>query len=626
MNDKYEIIWKEGSFFEKGQWQIVKKDDSSGQLVAFFVIGAIIFLVLCITAMTLALIAPLFVLWQMQRQLRYIGAIAGIIGFLYFLIDIENQWISSILFFGWTSESGEFNEGVLGIDSISIFWKINILGLVLCAQFIIQHLISEKKLNFISQSISEVKKSIDSNRTNPKAVQAKPIKPKTESPKINQPKNEIKKKSKTAKGFTKKLNIIGISVVCVLVISATIFVINEHSEYNQLSQMTYGKPYSDLSDYEKNYIEILSTKNGANYKNQSNQLEQQEIINNPVPNFTKKLPETEKKLVINGDNIWVRNTPSNGDVVMNLNKGDSCLIITKCCFEEIRGFGDYWYNIKHKGQEGWVFGSQTNLTITAPENELDCDDCHIVQDGESVYAIAEMYSLKIEELNKLNPQLENGFISQGMKLTVIDNLLDNNKFTPFYIINTLAVKDERLAKQKVAELSSLGYDADYLWIPDYNSLSGNNYFSVYIGPFHNVKECAEFIDLYRKKVPTAYGQKVSNDGKRIEIRGVGKVKKFEEEEEDTDLTIIRDPDPRKDFANVFWKKEYTLFDKTSDEPIFPENDNNKLKYKIYYTSNEDPIPYYGEFSEDELEQHRYYKFKTEESCIAFCDKKKKAQQ
>jgi hypothetical protein len=36
-----------------------------------------------------------------------------------------------------------------------------------------------------------------------------------------------------------------------------------------------------------------------------------------------------------------------------------------------------------------------------------------------------------------------------------------------------------------------------------------------------------------------------------------------------------------DFANVFWKKEYTLFDLTSDEPIFPINKNGTFVYQIY---------------------------------------------
>jgi hypothetical protein len=84
----------------------------------------------------------------------------------------------------------------------------------------------------------------------------------------------------------------------------------------------------------------------------------------------------------------------------------------------------------------------------------------------------------------------------------------------------------------------------------------------------------------------------------------------------------RNPDSRKDYANVFWKKSYTLFDLMTDAPIFPIDKNGRTIYKIYYSSNEDPNPYYGEFTSDQLEGHLYYKFKTKESCIKFCTSRK----
>lgn len=91
------------------------------------------------------------------------------------------------------------------------------------------------------------------------------------------------------------------------------------------------------------------------------------------------------------------------------------------------------------------------------------------------------------------------------------------------------------------------------------------------------------------------------------------------------VELNRDPDPRKDYANVFWKRQYTLFDKATDEPIFPKNKNGTLVYEIYYSSNENPNPFYGEFTIDELERHLFYKFKTRENCMIFCDKKNKQQ-
>ena len=87
--------------------------------------------------------------------------------------------------------------------------------------------------------------------------------------------------------------------------------------------------------------------------------------------------------------------------------------------------------------------------------------------------------------------------------------------------------------------------------------------------------------------------------------------------------INRDPDDRKDFANVYWKKQYTLFDLITDEPIFPVNVNGNPIYKIYYSSNENPNPYYKEFTAEQLENHLFYKFKNKENCMVFCNGKKK---
>jgi len=89
-----------------------------------------------------------------------------------------------------------------------------------------------------------------------------------------------------------------------------------------------------------------------------------------------------------------------------------------------------------------------------------------------------------------------------------------------------------------------------------------------------------------------------------------------------DMSIIRDPDSRKDYANVFWKRKYTLFDLITDEPIFPVIENGQKIYKIYYSSNADPSPYQGSFTENQLENHLFYKFKNKASCMEFCKTRK----
>jgi hypothetical protein len=114
-------------------------------------------------------------------------------------------------------------------------------------------------------------------------------------------------------------------------------------------------------------------------------------------------------------------------------------------------------------------------------------------------------------------------------------------------------------------------------------------------------------------IPT---MKISDSTKNTPIkRPKKKSKKLEPQ-------VTRDPDSRKDFANVFWKKSYTLFDLVTDEPIFPIIENGQKIYKIFYSSNEDPNPYYGSFTEEQLERHLFYKFKDIKSCKKFCNSKK----
>lgn len=59
----------------------------------------------------------------------------------------------------------------------------------------------------------------------------------------------------------------------------------------------------------------------------------------------------------------------------------------------------------------------------------------------------------------------------------------------------------------------------------------------------------------------------------------------------------------------------------TNEPIYPVSKNGIVVYQIYFSSNEDPRPFYGEFTPDKLEKHLFYKFKDRESRMRFCDSK-----
>ena len=81
--------------------------------------------------------------------------------------------------------------------------------------------------------------------------------------------------------------------------------------------------------------------------------------------------------------------------------------------------------------------------------------------------------------------------------------------------------------------------------------------------------------------------------------------------------IIRDP-RAKDFANVYFNSNYTLFDLETDEPIYP--DQNGI-YEIWYSSNENPVSNSRRLSIKELESFTFYKFKNQVNCEEWCRKK-----
>ena len=103
----------------------------------------------------------------------------------------------------------------------------------------------------------------------------------------------------------------------------------------------------------------------------------------------------------------------------------------------------------------------------------------------------------------------------------------NYKFSgqDFYIIAEDIASSEEEAKRLVEILEYEGFEkTGYLWIPDYKSLSGAEYYSVFIGPFLTIDECALEVERYRKSNPSAYGLLVSNKStERVEIRGPGKI-------------------------------------------------------------------------------------------------------
>jgi hypothetical protein len=81
-------------------------------------------------------------------------------------------------------------------------------------------------------------------------------------------------------------------------------------------------------------------------------------------------------------------------------------------------------------------------------------------------------------------------------------------------------------------------------------------------------------------------------------------------------SVNRDTRGSKDYVNVFYDPQYTLFDLWSDEPIFP--DANGV-YNIYYATNENKIPKQYSGRGSDLSSLTVYKFKNYKNCRNWCD-------
>jgi len=88
----------------------------------------------------------------------------------------------------------------------------------------------------------------------------------------------------------------------------------------------------------------------------------------------------------------------------------------------------------------------------------------------------------------------------------------------FYMIAVYAEKERATIEKRVQEIKNKGYSANYLWIPDYKSLSGAEMYSAYIGPFSTQEQCKIKLNEVKNIYPKAYGLLASkNTTQRITI-------------------------------------------------------------------------------------------------------------
>lgn len=70
---------------------------------------------------------------------------------------------------------------------------------------------------------------------------------------------------------------------------------------------------------------------------------------------------------------------------------------------------------------------------------------------------------------------------------------------PAIFVACYAVKQERLAQKKVAQLKEYNLDAHYYWIPDIVA-NGNSFFKVVVGPFSNIRDAYPSLTTTQERV------------------------------------------------------------------------------------------------------------------------------
>jgi hypothetical protein len=113
------------------------------------------------------------------------------------------------------------------------------------------------------------------------------------------------------------------------------------------------------------------------------------VVNNKDSIHQKIATEEQKSvfLIIYGKEIWIRDIPSTGKVILKLNEGDECKILEKGKLEIIQGRPDYWYKIEFNKTEGWVFGSQTDIMLFKPLEETFVGNLSSVCDDQLIQEI-----------------------------------------------------------------------------------------------------------------------------------------------------------------------------------------------------------------------------------------------
>lgn len=141
MADKTEYIFEKDFW---GNWKLVPKKQDNG--IGWLIVLLIVVVIVCLAIITLPLWIALLG-FKMVKTKRYYAGIGSLLALLYFIIDIQNRWITGFLFLGYNDSAGQFTEGLIGEKQIMYVYIANGIGVILGLVFIVQAYLLNKENN-----------------------------------------------------------------------------------------------------------------------------------------------------------------------------------------------------------------------------------------------------------------------------------------------------------------------------------------------------------------------------------------------------------------------------------------------------------------------------------------------
>ncbi len=140
-----------------------------------------------------------------------------------------------------------------------------------------------------------------------------------------------------------------------------------------------------------------------------------------------------------------------------------------------------------------------------------------------VIVLASCQSTETEVEKKTDDTQETNSQSKSSEEVVADNepflsvkrwnsLIGNGK--DYYILNYAGVADEQKAISEVNTLKKDYPNAGYLWIPDFESLSGKEIFAVFLDQTSNQSEILQSLEKTKEELPDVYVVKVNQSNER----------------------------------------------------------------------------------------------------------------